>query len=248
MATERRVQFAGIVFVLLLWQAGSLLTGELVLASPYESFTAAYGMITNTSFITNHLLITAGRVLSAIFIGSVIGFVLGIYAGKHEYFLIFLEPLRRVLMTIPGVVAAVLAMLWLGLGSSMVIFLNCVFIIPVVYTNVAESIRKCDTTYVEMADVYQLSGMTRVKYIYIPIVSSALSASLVLVTGNSMRLTVLAEVLGTGEGLGFILGISRAKLDMPSLYGCVLISFAFVWTGEILIKSIIRRVLPCVNI
>ncbi|ADD68839.1 binding-protein-dependent transport systems inner membrane component [Denitrovibrio acetiphilus DSM 12809] len=241
MNSNRKIQTAGIIFVLLLWQTASVLSGEFAVASPFSAFPVAFRMITDFSFLKNHMLITAVRVISALVLGSVTGFILGIFAGKYPLIMQFIEPMRRVLTTIPGIVAAVLAMLWLGLGSAMVIFLNSMFIIPVVYINVAESINKCDNTYIEMADVYQLSTLSRIKNIYIPIVSSALSAALVLVTGNSMRMTVLAEVLGTGEGLGFVLGISRARLDMPSLYGCVLISFAFVWAGEILIKLVIQR-------
>lgn len=241
MNPERMMQAAGAVFVLLLWKTASAVSGELTIADPFSSFAAALSMLSDPDFLKDHLAVTVLRVITALLAGVCAGFLLGAAAGRYPLIRAFLEPLRRVLSTIPGVVAAVLAMLWFGLGSSMVIFLNTIFVAPVVYINVVESISRCDTAYLEAAQIYELSAAERLRHIYVPVIYSALSASLVVVTGNSMRLTVLAEVLGTGEGLGYILGISRARLDMPTLYGCVLICFLFVWLGEVVIKKLLFR-------
>lgn len=235
------MQVMGAVFVLLLWQIASMFNSEIIIASPYDSFREAFAMLTDRSFVVDHLSVTTVRVLVSLLLGSFLGFCLGIVAGRFSPVRSFMEPMRRVLNTLPGVVAAVLSMLWFGLGSPMVIFLNTVFVVPVVYLNVVESISKCDTTYIEMAQVFDLDIVTRIKDIYVPVISSALTASLVVVTGNSMRLVVLGEVLGAGEGLGYVVSISRARLDMPVLYGCVIICFAFVWSGEIIIRKLLLR-------
>lgn len=238
MRAERILQVAGVLFVLLLWQTASARMNEITMASPRAAFLAAASMLTDREFLTRHLAVTMIRATVSLAAGTATGFFLGLFAGRFAGFAAFFEPMRRVLTSIPGIVAAVLAMLWFGLGSTMVIALNTVFIIPVVYLQVAESIRACDRTYIEMAQVYRLSIRERIAHIYFPTVYTALTAALILVTGNSMRLVVLAEVLGTSEGLGFILSIARAQLDMPTLYGCVLISFGFVWGGELFIRTL----------
>jgi NitT/TauT family transport system permease protein len=239
--TDKPYRLIGGAALIGLWQTASVFMSDITMASPVEAFGAAWRMICDPVFLKEHLSISIMRTVLALMLGSLCGFFLGVLAGRFEPVMDFLEPSRRLMTSIPAVVATVLAMLWFGMGSVMVIVLSTVFIVPTVYVNIAESMVKCDKTYTEMAFVYRFSSLMRLKYIYLPAVYAALTASLVVTTGNSMRLVILAEVMGAGEGLGYVLGISRARLDMPTLYGCVLISFGFVWLGENIIRRILRR-------
>ncbi len=236
-----KIGIAGTLALIFMWGVMAKQMSPLTMASPLEALETAAHMLTNRQFLMDHILVTLYRVLLALVVGSTTGFFLGLTAGNFPVLMEFLEPFRRVSTGIPGVVVAVLAMLWFGLGSTMAIFLGSVFIAPVVYINVAENIRQCDRVYMEMARIYRLSMSLRLRFIYIPMVAAALASSLVIVTGNSMRLVILAEVLGTGNGLGYILGLSRARLDMPTLYGCVLLCLIFVWGTEVVIKKLMSR-------
>jgi len=241
--SDSYARLAGVVSLVAVWHVTSMFSSEIVIASPYLSLVRAVEMLSDISFWDKHMFVTLYRVVVSLLIGSFAGFILGVFAGRYSVVRSFFEPFRRTLTTIPGIVAAVLAMLWFGLGSIMVIFLNSIFIIPVVYLNIAESISRCDKSYMEIAQVYALTNYQKLKNIFLPTVGGALKASLMVVTGNSMRLVVLGELLGAGDGLGYVLGISRARLDMPSLYGCVLICFIFVLSGEWIIKAALGRVL-----
>ncbi len=232
---------AGTAALIGLWHFLSLRVSPLVMASPVDAIGAAWKMLIDGQFFFQHTAATLWRVLLSLALGSLSGFFLGLAAGFFPAVLAFLEPLRRVITGIPGIVAAVLAMIWFGLGSAMAVFLGAVFIIPVVYLNVAEGIRQCDRTYLEMAAVYQLPATLRLRAIYMPMLGGALASSLVLVTGNSLRLVIMAEVLGADNGLGFVLGISRARLNMPDLYGCVLLCLLFVWGVELTIRKVLFR-------
>ncbi|MCD8553619.1 ABC transporter permease subunit [Seleniivibrio sp.] len=234
-------RIAGVLLLFLVWKSASAGMGSLVLASPEDSFRAAWRLLNNADFVETHLAVTIFRISVSIISGVVAGVILGILGGTRRHFFIFAEPFRRVLTSIPGIVAAVLAMLWFGLGSLMVIVLSTVFIVPTVYANVAEGIRLSDEKYIQVAEVFQIPVFYRVTDIYIPAVYSALCASILIVTGNCVRLVILAEVMGTESGIGFVVSVSRARLDMPVLYGCVIICFGLVWLMESASKYLLRR-------
>lgn len=236
-----KAAIAGFVALVALWALLAQRMSPLAMASPWDALLAAGRMLTDGRFLLRHLAVTAFRVLCALLAGSLTGFLLGVLAGSVPFVMRFLEPFRRVGTGIPGIVVAVLAMLWFGLGHAMAIFLGSVFIVPVVYVNVAESLRNGDAAYLEMARVYRIPPLLRLRFIYAPMVAGALASSLIIVTGNCMRLVILAEVLGAGNGLGYVLSLARARLDMPDLYAAVLLCLAFVWCGELAIKKLLFR-------
>jgi NitT/TauT family transport system permease protein len=232
---------AGFLTLIALWALLARGMSPLAMASPGEALLAAWRMVTDGRFLLQHLAVTVYRVLLALLAGSLAGFFLGLLAGSVPCVMGFLEPFRRVGTGIPGIVVAVLAMLWFGMGDAMAIFIGAVFIVPVVYINVAQSLRKGDASYLEMARVYRIPPGLRLRCIYAPMVGAALASSLIIGTGNCMRLVILAEVLGTGNGLGYVLSLARARLDMPGLYGSVLLCLAFVWCGELAFKKLLFR-------
>ncbi|WP_321529886.1 ABC transporter permease subunit [uncultured Desulfuromonas sp.] len=237
----KRYNLLGTLALLALWWLLARMMPPLTMASPWTAITTALRLLGDAHFLTVHLAVTLTRVSCALVLGSLGGFILGLIAGSSARIMAFLEPFRRVLTGIPGIVVAVLAMLWFGLGSRMAIFIGSVFILPVVYLNIAESLRRGDRALLDVVTVYRLPLMLRIRYLYTPLIGAALASSLTLVIGNCMRLIILAEVLGAGEGLGYLLSLAKARLDMPMLYGTVLISLLFVWSGEMLVTRLLAR-------
>lgn len=226
----------GIGFMLLLagWQVLSSNMHEILLASPVQAATALWRMM-GTLYFDEHFWITLKRISLGIVLGGLVGFILGIAAGLHEDIKNILEPLRWMLMSIPPVVVVVLAMLWFGMGSTMVVFLISVLVAPSIYINTARGLEMIDKTLVEMARLYKFNFFMLLKHVYTPAIIGPLSAAVVLVTCQGGRVVVMAELLGANDGIGYALGVTRSNLEIPELFAWVLTSLIIVAVFEFIL-------------
>ena len=217
----------GVFLLLVLWQIMSFFMPKLVVASPVDTFITLAGMISDKAF-WYHLSISAARIFSGIIIGSFIGFLFGIIAGFNKKVKYILNPLKWVLMSVPAVITVVLAMLWFGMGTKMVIFITSLMLSPLVYVNTVKGIEMVDDSLLEMAQLYRLNLILKLKHVYIPAISGPLVSALTLVIGTGVRIVVLAEVLGTSEGIGYSLSLARTNLEIPELFSWVIICIGVV--------------------
>ena len=225
----------GFVLLAIAWQAASMVMSSLIISSPLEAVRALSKMISDPVFMFDHFLVTLQRILSGVLLGSAAGFVLGIIAGLFREVKYMLEPLRWLLMSIPAVVVVVMAMLWYGMGSTMVIVISSVFLTPVVYVSTAKGMEGLDDEILEMAQVYRFPLLMKIVNIYLPSITAPLCSALVVVVCNGVRVAILAEVMGANEGIGFRLAYARVNLDIPDVFSCVLLCLILVGGLEFLL-------------
>jgi len=105
-------------------------------------------------------------------------------------------------MSIPPITVVVIAMLWLGVGSGLVVCFASVMLAPIVYVNTIKGFDLVDDRLLEMATLYRFSLSMRVRRVYIPALTVPLSAAAVQVVCNAVRVKLLAEVIGSNNGMG----------------------------------------------
>ncbi len=221
--------FTALGFLLLLggWQLLSLFTHDILVASPAKTV-AALGEMIGTNYFREHFWVTLKRIFFGILSGGMSGFVLGITAGLNRDIRNLLNPLRWIMLSISPVVVVVLAMLWFGMGSTMVIFIATVLIMPIVYVNTVKGIEMVDATLVEMAHLYRFSLFMRIRDLYTPAIIGPLSAAMMLVICMGVRVVLLAELMGANDGIGYAVGTTRTNLDTPQLFAWILVSLVMV--------------------
>ena len=232
----------GILLLLGIWQIGAFFMHEIIIASPIQAFTALFDMFATERF-WNASWITAQRAIAGIFLGGIAGFGLGIFAGLNENIKNLLEPMRWMIMSISPVIVVVIAMLWFGMGTEMVIFIAAILLSPIVYVNTLKGIEMVDEKIIEMADVYKFPISKKLKHVYIPALIGPLSAAMTIVVTSGMRMIVLAEVLGTNSGIGYELSFARTDLNTPELFAWVVVTLVFVGIAEYLIFKPIENYL-----
>lgn len=221
----------GLILLFAVWQIGSFFVHEIIIASPISAFSALFDMIHRPTF-WEACRVTAQRAIAGIFIGGVVGFVFGIFAGLNENFKNLLEPIRWTIMSISPVIVVIIAMLWFGMGDTMVIFMASVLLSPIVYVNTMKGIEMVDENIIEMADVYRFSFFRKIQHVYIPALIGPLSAAMTVVVTNGMRIIILAEVLGTNSGIGYELSFARTDLNTPELFAWIIVTLLLVGFAE----------------
>lgn len=233
--------FMGILFIFLMWQIFSEKFSGLVIASPKDTFYSVMNLFTDKNFITMHFLASLKRIFASMVLAVLAGGVLGIAAGLFKPVKFFLEPLRWMLMTIPGVVVVIVFMLWFGMGDLMIISLACSMTAPVIFINVSDAVSGVDHKLLEMAEIYKFSFPMVILKIYAKAVAGPFFSGVIIAAGNGIRVVVLGEVLGGKNGLGYFLSISRTNLDTPEIYALALLSMSIVGLMEVLVFKPLGR-------
>lgn len=240
--TSRLWSLAGVLLIILAWEIAARIMGPMLIAGPVDSLLAIATLSTDADFF-DHTKATLLRIGVGVAIGCSIGFVLGIWAGQNARLRGLLEPLRWLLMAIPPVVVVVMAMLWFGLGSGMVIFITILMMAPGMYVNTVKGMRMIDIGLLEMAQVYRFNAWAKLRHIYLPALAAPLTAALLIAICGGVRLVVMAEVLGAENGVGYALANARSTFDSGRLYAWVLLILAFVALLEFLLLQPVQRYL-----
>ena len=234
MNRERALTLAGFLLLLAGWQILSMTMHEIILASPVRVLAALWSMLGSPRF-TGHFLLTLKRISMGIVIGGLSGFALGIAAGLNREVKFLLEPLRWLIMSVPPVIVVVLAMLWFGMGSTMVVFIVSLMVAPNVYLNTVKGLEMVDRSLLEVSQLYRFNFPMLIKDVYTPAIIGPLSSAVVLVTCQGARVVIMAELLGANDGIGYALGVSRSNLEIPQLFAWVLTSLVIVAVFEFIL-------------
>lgn len=225
---------AGFLCLLALWQFAASQMSSMVLASPRDSIKALVGLAGNGHFWQT-LGVSLVRLTLALAIGGTIGFLLGLWSGRNLYVRQFLAPFRWLLMSIPPVIVVLMAMLWFGMGDTMVVFITVLLLSPSIYVNTQKGVEQISPTWLELAHIYRFTWLQRLEKVYIPAISAPLCAALVIICCKGVRIIVLAEVLGANNGLGYELANARGNFDISELYAWVTTSLLLVALLEFMV-------------
>ena len=213
----------GVVALVALWQVLSVVLGEVIIASPRTTARAFVSLLLQSK-TWMHILTTLQRLMVGLLIGSGVGIVLGLAAGLNVRVRLMLEPLRWVVMTVPAVIFALVAMLWFGMGSKPVVFVAAIVTAPYTYVNIMEGLLAIDEKLIEMGQSFRLPRRMMLTEIYLPGIGSSLIAALTLTVGMGIRVIVLAELMSAHDGIGHSFSRAWTHLNTPGIFAWLLMS------------------------
>ncbi len=178
-------------------------------------------LLSESGELWRQLSLSLLRALTGLAVGAVLGAALGVVAGFVRPIYYLLKPFVGVLLSSPAVVVVMLAMVWFGVGPFMAIFVTALFTVPIMYVSVAEGMGLVEADLLEMASVYRLPRWNLWWDIYLPALSTAVLTGLAFAAGTAFRKTVMAELLGSNDGIGFAMAMTRFNLDTARLFAWV---------------------------
>ena len=170
-----------------------------------------------------------------------VGFILGVLFGTVMAFISinnFLDklfaPLKIIIRATP--VASFIMLTWIWLKRSDIpIFISFLMVTPIVWGNVSTGIKNIKKEYIELAYVYKFSKIKKLKSIYLPSVLPYFATSVCTSSGLVWKAGIAAEVLCQPQGtIGANLFEAKGFLETLDV---------FVWTGVVIIISIILEML-----
>ena len=219
-----------ILFWLVVWQVCSnKIASHILFASPLQVFEALFQLVRSKDF-WEAILFSTQRIATGFFLALLCGLLLAILSAGSRLFRLLLTPLIRLMKAVPVVSFVILALLWIK-STNLSILISFVMVLPVIYTNVLQGIDGTDKKLLEMAAVFRMSFLNKIRYIYIPSILPALVSACSVSLGFCWKSGIAAEVIGLPTG-----SIGE-KLYEAKLY--LMTGELFAWTAVIVLVSVI---------
>lgn len=215
--TERKYYILGIAILVAGWQALAMASHPLIVASPLATVKAFTGML-NSGELGKSLVITLNRQLLGLAVGVVAGTLLGVLGGIKSSLDSMIMPAINAVLATPSVIFVVIAMVWFGQGSTQVVFVTALLVTPIMYLNSVKGIHSIDSNLLQMVKVYRVPWKVKMFKLYLPGLLNGFIAGFSLSVASSLRITIMAELLGAQNGIGNAIFITRGYLETDKLF------------------------------
>lgn len=231
----------GIATIVVVWAVAARFQPSLILPSPRETVDALIRIATDGT-LTSSLATTVGRAALGVGVGVTVGITWGSLAGRIPAFAAATQPVLSTLMALPPVILVVIGLVWFGPGDAVPTFVIALVALPLMVIAVREAVRDVDPDLLEMAATFALPRRRIVRHIVIPAVASPVLAAVTVTVGQALRVSVMAELLASPDGVGASIARSRANLDTAQLFAWASVLVALVIAIEtLLLRPLSRR-------
>jgi ABC-type nitrate/sulfonate/bicarbonate transport system permease component len=156
-----------------------------------------------------HIINSLIRVSLGSLIGTILGISLGLLMGLSIKFDGILDPLVQTIRPIAPVAWIPLAIVLLGIGLKMTVFLCSISCFFTVILATASGIRNVDENLIKCAKVFAGSKSRTILEVVLPSAIPQIVTGIRIGIGRSFMTLVAAEMIGAHSGLGFIIRYGR---------------------------------------
>jgi NitT/TauT family transport system permease protein len=141
---------------------------------------------------------------------------LGIIIGWSKTVENYLSFTIGILRPIPPIAWIPFAILWFGLGLGSAIFVIFVGSIFPILINTADGVKRIDKVYVESAYTLGANQSQTLQKVVVPAALPNIITGLKIGMGIALMCTVAAEMIGSNNGLGYLILTATSMLDSAS--------------------------------
>lgn len=124
----------------------------------------------------------------------------------------------------------IIALIWIS-SKNLSIFISFLMVVPIIYTSTLKGIEEVDKSLLEMAKVFKVNRIKKIRYIYFPEVMPFFISAATVSLGLCWKAGIAAEVIGIPTGsIGERLYQAKIFLSTGEL---------FAWTIVIIFISVI---------
>ncbi len=163
----------------------------------------ALAKIFRGGFFFGEMGVTLLRVGTGFAIAFIVAVVVGIAMGRKRAIAQFLEPAIIVGLTVPGLVWALLCVIWFGIGLTGASVAVAFSIAPALVLNILQGVRAVDAELLEVAAMLRLPPWTRLTRLWLPSLMPWLLGGARLGLSLAWKVVVLVELFGLSSGIGY---------------------------------------------
>ena len=234
------VRVASLLVLLVVWQLASLALSARYVPGPLPTFAALWDVALSGELL-KHFSVTMIRMLVsfalAMLVGMAIGTVMGLYRRAERA----LDLWVMVGLTIPGLCYIIVAFMWLGLNDRAAVLAIAWTTFPAIAINIWQGVKAIDQRLIDMARVFGASGWRRTARVVVPQVLPYLMAAARFGLGIIWKVTVLVELLGRSDGIGYMLNYSFQMFNMADVFAWTIFFTIVMLAIELAVLKPIER-------
>lgn len=236
------LKLISLVMAVIVWGLLSLTLPHEIFPGPIETARTLWGDIAGGEVWTD-LVMTLLRVAGGLVLALILGVPVGVVMGLNRRAEAVLDVWVMIGLTVPSLCYAIMAFIWFGLNEGAAIVAIAVTAAPSITINIWEGVKNVDTKLVAMARVFEASRPAIVRRVLLPQILPYIMASARFGLGIIWKITVLVELIGRPNGVGFKLFYWYQLADMRQVLAWTLLFTIIMLLIEVLIlKPIERRV------
>lgn len=217
-----------ICFWLFVWHFLSLkINSSIFLPSPEATYKALIRIGKRAGFWQT-IFNTFSKIAKGFLLALIAGTILSVISAFVKIIDVLVSPFMRLLKTVPVASFIILALLWVK-SDKLSVLISFVMVTPVVYINILQSFDNVDNNLLEMADIFNVSLLRKLRFIYVPALVSGFMSACKIGLGFCFKAGIAAEIIGLPfQSIGSELYKSKLYLMTDEL---------FAWTVVIVLMS-----------
>lgn len=233
---------AGISIVFVWWLGSVALPPEIVPAP--KDVVVSMGKLLVAGDALFHLRQTLWRILLGFTVSAILGLGVGLLMGAGRYVSKYLELWITVIITIPSLCWAIIALAWFGLRNSAAVFTIVAITFPPMAVNFWSGVKEVDMSLIEMARTFRAPRWLVIRRVVIPQLVPYAVAATRYGLPLAWKMAIITEMMGLSNGVGYMLIYWFHVLDMTQVFAWMLLFTAVMLAVEYLaVKPIERKCL-----
>lgn len=225
------LQRAGAVLLALaVWQILAMNVDQQLLVPTPLSVVLRLGTIWQEADFWATVWFTFRKIVAGFLLGLGFGLGLGALAGRFPLFEILFRPWAVMIKSIPVASFIIICLIWMS-SSQLSVFISFLMVLPIIYTNVLQSVRSADQQLLEAVGIFRLSWPKRVLFLWLPQLKPYLLSACTVSLGISWKAGIAAEIIGIPVG-----SIGRMFYDAKVYFNTVDL---FAWTVIVVVISVL---------
>ena len=218
----RALGFLLVAGLLALWEGASL-TGLLdpFYFPPVHQVLRSLARATLDGRLIGALATSLARGFAGFTLAAVLGVAVGAAAGRHARVRQLLDPLVELLRPLPSPAIIPVAILLLGIGSSMKVFIIAWACFFPILLNTIDGVRSVPPALIETARNFGLRYTASLLTVVLPAATPGIFTGLRISLAVMLILTVVTEMVAGSNGIGFLLLEAERTFRIADMYGFI---------------------------
>lgn len=230
------------IIILTIWQVAAIkIDNSIYLPTLQNVLKNLIEIFKDESFFIN-IYSSMYRTVISFLLALVISLLLGLISAFSRFFRNILKPANALATSIPTMVLVVLALIWFDKDKAP--FIVGVFIVfPILYDGILSAVLGIDENIIEMANIYKVSSIDKIKSIYFPVIKFQVLNLLVSTFSLAFKVVIAGEVHGQPKyGIGSVIQYEKMNFNTEAIFAWIIIIALISYVLDVIQKIIKKTV------
>lgn len=236
---------ASMLLVLAIWELISFSGAipEFFLPSPHQVLIATTELFVQNIFLKD-VIFSLTRIMVGFFLAVVLGVPIGFLLGLNKRFALFVEPLIDFIRYTPMPAYIPLFILWLGIGELEKIVVIAVNVFFQLALMVANSVSAVPIKLIKSGSTLGATRKQILLRIIWPYALPRIFDDLRICIGWAWSGLILAEIVGSTSGIGFVIIQSQRLLQTDNVIGAIIVVGILGLLTDLIFNNLYKKYFP----